>query len=167
MEKLCSICKVAVDSDDAPILAMGGFGNPRYLCKSCEQHLDGVTLGKNYDDIKKSMEILGERMTSSNIDDELTFDTMESIFESAKDRAERIKDGTYDFSCEDSNDEIVDDVPDDLKETEEDCRLDAEDEEEQKKQFERSRKFDKLFFYPLLGGMLIGMIAYIIIKKFL
>ena len=90
MEKLCAICKSNINSEDSSILVMGGFGNPRYICKDCEKHLDIITLGTQYGDIKKSIEILGERMTASNVDDELTFDTMESIFSTAKDRAEAI-----------------------------------------------------------------------------
>ena len=43
MHKLCSICSVPVDSENASILVMGGFGNPRYVCEECSQDLDLLT----------------------------------------------------------------------------------------------------------------------------
>jgi ethanolamine ammonia-lyase small subunit len=72
-----------------------------------------------------------------------------AITANAMDCAAAIRDGTYDFSlddtaCEPKEDEL-DDIPDELRETEEDAELDRRDEE-----FER--KFNKVFTWVSIGA---------------
>ena len=40
MKRNCSICLKRVEGDDAPVLAMGGYGNPKVLCDECEKIID-------------------------------------------------------------------------------------------------------------------------------
>ena len=88
------------------------------------------------------------------------------MFSDAKDRAEKIKSGEYDFSLDIEADD-ADDIPEELKETEEDKRLDEEERIETEKRNEIARKFDLFLFYPLIGAMFIGALAYIIITRFM
>ena len=163
MEKKCSICKQNVDSEQASILVMGGYGNPRYICSDCENHLDVMTCGRDCDEIKNSMQQLVERMSSSTVEDELVFETMESIFAKAKERAEQIAKNEYDFSVDEIDSEL-EEIPEELKETEEDRQLDADETAEIE---EKIRKFDKFVFYPLLGVVFAGFLAYLIFARFL
>ena len=139
MEKNCSICKRLTDSEDSPILVMGGFGNPKYLCPECARDMESVTEGKNYDEIKYAMDKIGEALSRSNCDDGQVIETVKSIFEEAGERAERIKSGEYDFESEEAQDtaeselDEADDVPEELRESEEDRLLDEHEEKVNKK----------------------------------
>ena len=166
MTKLCSICKKEINSEEAAILAMGGFGNPKYICDDCAEELDKVVRGKDYDEIMRSMAVISDKISRSSTDDQLTVDTVKSLFSDAKDRAEKIKSGEYDFSLDVESDD-ADDIPEELKETEEDKRLDEEERIETEKRNEIARKFDLFLFYPLIGAMFIGALAYIIITRFM
>ena len=167
MTKLCSICKKEINSEDASILAMGGFGNPKYICDDCAEELDKVVRGQDYDEIMSSMAVISDKISRSSIDDQLTVDTVKSLFSEAKDRAEKIKSGDYDFSLDAIEDDAADDIPEALKETEEDRMLDEEERIENEKRNEIARKFDLYLFYPLIGAMFIGALTYIIITRFM
>ena len=167
MAKLCSICKKDINSEDASILTMGGFGNPKYICDECAEELDKVMRGQDYNEIMTSMAVISDKISRSSLDDQLTVETIESIFWAAKDRAEKIKNGEYDFSMDFEDENFVDDIPEELKETEEDKRLDEEERIETEKRNEIERKFDLFLFYPLIGAMFIGALAYIIITRFM
>ena len=58
MEKKCSLCKKIVDSENAPILTMGGFGNPRYLCDECAANIEVMTTAREVDVIKANRPII-------------------------------------------------------------------------------------------------------------
>ena len=126
----CSVCGRKVE-ENAPILVMGAYGIPRFLCSKCEKNLDTATTSRDYDEIAEAMNILGENLSSSE-PDELTVETLNGILSEAGDRAKAIKYGSYDFSLDEQapEEEGYDDIPEDMKETEEDKAL---DEEEQKK----------------------------------
>ena len=74
---------------------------------------------------------------------------VKEILETAGKRAAAIRDGTYDFSLDDTASEPsadeLDDIPEELRETEEDAELDRRDEE-----FER--KFNKVFTWVSIGA---------------
>lgn len=135
MQKLCSICNKLVDSEIASILTMGGYGNPKYICDDCANDLDTATTAREYDEIKAAMDSIGEKMSKNNIDDELVIATVGELFLGAKERAKAIEQGTYDFSAENEVvdqpdteiDEVVEefDIPEELRESEEDKALDA------------------------------------------
>ena len=105
------------------------------------------------------MDSIGEKMAKNNIDDELVITTVGELFIGAKKRAKAIKEGTYDFSLdevpavtgEQQGDEEFD-IPEELRETEEDKELDAK--EEKKGAF-----FDKIFNWISLAVILGGLAA--------
>ena len=135
----CSLCKREVNKDEAPILAMGGFGNPRYLCDECSHDVDGAMGAKEPDAIEAAMKRISEKLSAVNTDDSLVIETVSSIFEQAGSRARQISEGTYDFSLDEKQEnEENTDVPEELRESEEDKQLDEEDKK-------KSDKFDKVF----------------------
>ncbi len=164
MQKLCCICKKTVDSETAPILTVGGFGNAKYLCDECVAELDSATTAREFDAVKAAMDSIGEKMAKNNIEDELVITTVGEVFISAKRRAKAIKEGSYDFSLDEADGTTVErggdeefDIPEELREIEEDKELDAQ--EEKKNAF-----FDKIFNWIslaiILGGL--GAVVYFV-----
>ncbi len=166
MEKLCCICKKAVDSETAAILTVGGYGNAKYLCEDCVEDLDNSTTAVEYDAIKSAMDSIGVKMAKNNIDDELVIATVGELFIGAKRRAKAIKAGEYDFSLDAANDtapvsdgEEEYEIPEELKETEEDKSLDATDEK-------RAAFFDKIFNWISLGILVAALAAVVYLVFF-
>ena len=160
--KQCAICDKPIDSENAPILTMGAYGNPKYLCDECAADLDVATLGTDYEQIAAAIERIGNRM--SNFDpDSITFKNVSVIMANAADRAKLIKEGTYDFALDEAVDEDeLDEIPEDMLETEEDRELDAKDVENQK-------KFDKIFNWISFGVVIaaLGFVVYKILDTYL
>ena len=173
MQKLCCICNKIVDSDTAPILTVGGYGNAKYLCEECSSDLDTATSARDFNTIKSAMDSIGDKMRKNNIEDELVIATVGELFVGAKKRANAIKDGTYDFSADEAGEVVSDDgsstpeegiesleefdIPEELRETEEDKQLDAEE----KKQ---GVFYDKIFNWISLGIIVaaLGALAYLV-----
>jgi hypothetical protein len=152
----CTICNREITSEDPRILTMGAYGTPKYLCDECSSDIDEVSCGRDYDKIAATMEKIGNLLANSN-PDKTTFETVNSIMEEAAERAKLIKSGEYDFSLDEyksDGEETFEDVPEELKETEEDRELDREDEE-------KLKKFDKFFNWVLVGAG-IGLVGFII-----
>lgn len=170
MEKLCSICKKTVDSETAPVLTVGGYGNAKYICEDCAALLDTATTAREFDAVKSAMDSIGEKMAKNNIEDELVIATVGELFIEAKRRAQAIKDGTYDFSLDeapvaaeqgsDEEEAPVEefDIPEELRETDEDKELDAADEK-------KSAFFDKIFNWISLA-LIVGGVAAIVYLVF-
>ncbi len=170
MEKLCSICKKTVDSETAPVLTVGGYGNAKYICEDCAALLDTATTAREFDAVKSAMDSIGEKMAKNNIEDELVIATVGELFIEAKRRAQAIKDGTYDFSLDEapvaaeqgSDEEEAPieefDIPEELRETDEDKELDAADEK-------KSAFFDKIFNWISLA-LIVGGVAAIVYLVF-
>jgi ribosomal protein L11 methylase PrmA len=116
----CCICFSKIESQNAPILTIGKLGNPRCLCPSCERLFDSATLGKTYDEVTEACREIGDTMTRCNADDETVFNEVNSIIAGAMERAESIKDGTYDFSLDEefiestNAEQIQEELPEEL-----------------------------------------------------
>ena len=159
--KVCSLCSNLTDENSA-ILVMGGYGHPRLICKECEEEIDELSLGKDYEKIKEAMNSIGEKLTAKEPED-LVLETVNGILETAAHRAEKIANGEYDFSMdEDGEEALEEDVPEELLETEEDKALDERDEKRQK-------KFDKIFNIVAIAVFagIIGFLAYKLISGLL
>ena len=151
----CCICSHTVDSEKADILAMGGYGIPRYLCEECVNELNTVTRGTDIVAINAAMDRLGEKMSDTGVEDRLVISTMKQIFTSSAARARAIEDGTYDFALDDAaDDDSFDEIPPELEESEEDKLLDEKDEI-------ASKRLDKVINWMSLI-VLAGVIGYLI-----
>ncbi len=139
------MCDVNIEREDAPVLSMGAAGNPRLLCDRCAGLLDTATLGRDFDEIKDAVEEIGNIM-ADNDPDGVTFSIVSSLMVDASDRAKAIRDGSYDFALDSQeNEDELDEIPEDMLESEEDIEKDKEEEE-------KLKKFDKFYNYALIGA---------------
>jgi hypothetical protein len=142
---------------------MGAYGTPKLLCPECAALVETVTAGKNYDEITAAMQALTERMSRANVDDRFTVATVTDLLAQSAERAQKIKDGTYDFALDEvESDEGFDEIPEELRETEEDRLLDE-------KEAEANEKFDKFMnkTWIIVGIVAVGYIAWRLIERFL
>ena len=159
MKRNCSTCLKRIENEEAPVLAMGAYGTPKLLCDECAELIEKMTLSKDYDEITEAINSIAGKMSAANIDDRVTLDTMTDMLESSAKRAQQIKDGTYDFALDEVEaDEGFDEIPEELRETEEDRLLDE-------KEAEANAKFDKFLNWTWIG-VAIGVVAFIIYKIF-
>ena len=154
----CSICQKGIESENPAVLVMGGGGNPRYICEECEGELDLITLGRDSETIYSARARLVSKLTRSAVDDTLTLSTLEDILASAEKRRLAIADGSYDFSEEDAAAECAlteDEVPPELRETEEDAEL-------VRKEEERNKKLDKITNVVCIAAiaLMVGFVIY-------
>ena len=136
---VCSICGKPIDAENAPILTMGAYGTPIHICDECAEDLDIITTSNDYDTIRASFAKIVKFIQKSQTKGEFVNETLQNILDEAMERAEKIKDGTYDFAIdEQSEEQSFDEIPEELAETEEDIKLDQEE-------AERNAKFEKIF----------------------
>ena len=151
--KSCSICLSPITNEEAPVLTMGAYGTPKLLCDECAAEIENMTRGTDYDSIVASMDEISHRMSESNVDDRVTMTAVtEMLVDSAK-RAQAIREGTYDFSLDELEEEDYE-IPEDMKETEEDRLLDE-------KERESSERLDKFMNWVWLG-VLIGVVGFLV-----
>ena len=161
MNSKCCICKAEVDGDNSAILTMSGYGNPRYLCDECDCEISTATEAAEIAQIRGAMDRISKKMTKNNVDDPTVLKSVEEIMREARERAEKIKSGEYDFSLdkEVSDDVSEEEIPEELRETEEDRELD-------RKEAEKNKRFDKIanivcltLFVAALGFLIYKIIA--------
>jgi uncharacterized protein YlaI len=148
----CCICDRQIEWDDAAVFAMGAAGNPRLLCDRCEQLVQTATLGRDFEQIEKAMDTLGKLMADGN-PDRITFETAKELMKDSYERAKAIKDGSYDFSLDEEEtlaEDELDEIPEELLESE-------EDKEQDKIEEEKAKKFDKV--YNILLIIVCGLVA--------
>ena len=157
MSKHCALCMQEVESDEPDILTIGGYGTPRYLCEDCASDIDTARMDRNYDNIIAAMDRVAKKISAANTaDDTVSMNTVKEIFTSANDRAEKIKDGTYDFSLDDEQHEEEFELTEEYAETEEDRELDRRDEEKQK-------RFDKIYGW-VAAAVIIAALGFVVYK---
>ncbi len=163
MKTKCSVCGASIESDECAILTMGGFATPRYICKPCEEDIDKASTSKDIEEAALAMERVGRKMADYNVEDKAVLDTVGEIMAAASERAEKIKNGIYDFSEEEDaiQDAEEEEIPEELRETEEDRELD-------RREAEANKKMDKITnwvcFVLLLATL--GFLAYRIIAAY-
>ena len=134
----CSICLESLNRDDAPVLTMGHYGYPRYICKDCEALIETALKSHEVSEAEAAIAKLGETVGNNSADDNAVLEAMEDIFKSATERVQAIKDGTYDFSLDEEDEsEGLEEIPEELLETEEDKKATEREEEV-------NRKFNKV-----------------------
>lgn len=141
---------------------MGAYGTPKYLCEECAELVEKITVGREYDEIAAAMDELTARMSKANIDDRVTVSTVTDLLTSAVERAQKIKEGTYDFSLDEAEEEVMEEIPEELQETEEDRLLDEKD-------AEAAEKFDRFLNWAWIGVGIaaLGYLAYFVITHWI
>lgn len=141
--KKCAICSAIIENEEPAILSIAGSGYVRYLCDGCAADMDEATLGRDFSSIEAAMDRIGKHLGDSKPDNG-TFKIVSGIMKRAADRAKAIRDGSYDFALDEEDSGNMEDIPEELLETEEDKLLDEQDAEKQK-------KFDKIFERIAIG----------------
>ena len=144
--KRCSICGKGNLSEDAPILAISGYGIPRCLCDDCAERIHIITYGKDTEDVSSASLALTADVAEHSIDDDLVYNTVTELLEYASDRAKKINEGTWDFALDEAEEE-PEELPEELLESEEDKLLDQ-------KEKEQSKRVDKVMNWVYLGVVL-------------
>ena len=153
MNKLCCICQHPIEKDDAPVIAMSGYGNPKCACERCEKLIDTATGSHDPEEISAACKSLGEALTKGNTGDEQIITAVNDIIYSAHERCNAIKDGTYDFSLDELDEEdSLEEIPEELLESEEDKQLDEEENE-------RAEKLDKVLNW-IWAGVMVAAVAF-------
>jgi hypothetical protein len=127
MAKYCVICKRPIEKEEPAVLTMGGFGVPKCICGQCEETIDKMTTGTDYEEIIESCVSLGESLTRGDTGDNSVIATVNGLIKNASERAAKIKDGTYDFSLDEKSDDEDFEITEDIAETEEDRALDEKE----------------------------------------
>lgn len=131
---VCSICGQGFESENPDVLTLGGFGNPRYLCPDCAQELDRATLSHDPGEIGEAIRAVGETFANNGNDDEVAMNAVNLCLSKAGERKKKIEAGTYDFADDAEDDGFdFDEIPEELREREEDAELDRVEEEAEKK----------------------------------
>lgn len=157
----CSICKKQINEENAPIIAMGGLGNPRYVCDECAAKLDVMTGGEDSEKIREAVASIADLMSKNDSEDPIAHNAVRSILMEASVRATSIENGTFSELFEsDSLDEEIDTIPEELLETEEDKELDRQEEI-------KNQKLDKVFNWISLGvfaAAVVGIVLFFILR---
>jgi uncharacterized protein YlaI len=159
----CALCGRIPEVEEPAVLTLGKYGKPRHLCEDCEAELDVATLGRDYDEIVDAIDRLGKKATTFGKDDPATLSTMKGILMNAAKRAAAIKDGEYDFDLDENpappegeeETEGFDEIPEELRETEEDRIADE-------KEAAVNKKWDKIITIvaAVVFIAVIGYLAY-------
>lgn len=159
----CCICDRFIEREDAPVFAMGAAGQPRLLCDSCEELVETVACGTEFEKIEEAMDKIGKLMADGN-PDRVTFTVANELMETASKRAKAIKDGSYDFSL----DEAESDAEDELEEIPEELLESEEDKEKDRIEAENSKKLDKIYNVLLIIACVVagGLIIYKALEYF-
>ena len=162
MGKNCCICKASFDGEAPAILTMGGYANPRYLCPECEGDFEDATTKRDIEAIAEAMDRIGEKLERANIDDKYVLDAIEDVLGEAKERAEAIKNGTYDFSIEDMPEESEEEEPEEEPELTEEEKLREAELERKQKIYDR---LTNIFCIAVIIAV-VGFIVYKAIDRF-
>ena len=152
----CAVCNAPVTEETPAILTMGGFGHPRYLCAACAARFDTVTEGREPDAIEEAMNRITADLAATGTEDEAAFETVKEILDTAAVRLAKIKEGTYDFSEDTETEEgELDEIPEELLESEEDRALDEAEEE-------KNKKFDSVLNWIWLGVAVVAVVLFVV-----
>ena len=149
MERCC-ICERAIEREDAPVLSMGGAGYARLLCDDCDRMLETATLGTDIKAIEQAMDRIGKIMADRD-PDPVTLATVSTLMFEASERAKAIREGSYDFSLDRAESEGMEEIPEELLETEEDKERDRIEEE-------KNKKFEKVYNFVLIGAIAVAVL---------
>ncbi len=147
--EICSLCGKKITNENAPVLTMGGYGIPRYLCDECAEEIDTATESRELESIAEAIESLGKKLNGSD-HDEATSQTMTDILNASAERYKAIREGNYDFEAdEDNNEQELEEIPEEMLESEEDKLLD----EQEEKKFKKYEKILNWVSAIVLGGL--------------
>jgi hypothetical protein len=159
----CSLCKRAIDGENAALLTVSGVGNKRYLCQECEALLTRALKSRELDEIGSAVSEIGTTMEISDVEDGVVIAEMNNILAFAKERAEKIEAGEYDFA----QDEDPEDEPlPEFENAEEEKPLSDEERAALEKRERISKLVDKITTWASIA-IIAGVVIYFIIRMIL
>ncbi len=155
----CSICTAEIDNTTAPILTMGAHVRPKCICEDCASDIETVNTSREYLEISAAFDRISDKLAANPVSDSSVNDAVTNILNFAAERAERIKDGTYDFSVDDAlASEELEEIPEELLETDEDKAKDERDEL-------AAKRLDKIMNF-VYAAIFVGVLVFALIKLF-
>lgn len=159
--KKCCICCAEV-SADADILAISAYGSERLLCPDCAKLLDTSLTSKDFEEIAAASDELAAKIERFSCDDELVLSELEKHFKSARERADMIRAGSYDFTLDEKPDEADESEP---------LHFEPEPELTEKELAEKAKKerIGKIFdtvFTVACGTIITAFVIFFIIRLF-
>ncbi len=160
----CCICGAEVGAD-ADILTMGGYGNERLLCSRCASLAGTAVSTRDFSEIAAAADELAFRVERFGCDDELALEALGELFAEAKERAEKIRLGTYDFSEEDAEAMRAEAESVEASLPEEEPQL-TEEERAALAKKEKIAKILDVLTYVIGGAAIAGIIIFFILRFF-
>ena len=159
MKNACAVCQAAFESDAPDVLFFSKSGSARYVCPHCAEIYEKATLSREPEEIENSLEALygyTDRLT-----DVATLEFLALSLGDAKKRLSDIRNGCYDFSLDEEEAPISEEIP-------EEYRPDEAIEKEAKEKAKRLTLFDRIvdILWILVGVGAAGYIIYTIIDLF-
>lgn len=152
----CSICLKGGLKEDAPVLTISGYGVPRCLCDECAEKINIITYGREPGEISDTIKDIAAEVADKSAEDRFVYDTVVGMLEYASDRLDKIEKDSWDFALDGAeSEEELEDIPEALKESEEDRLLDEVE-------AEKMKKMDKILnlVYPIAFVVLLGLLLY-------
>ena len=183
---ICSICLKKIDSENAPILTISGYGKPRYLCPHCEELVSVICESGDRKKVSEAIEKIGASLTVASVEDRPVFSALNEMIEDAKARLEnpevtdkegeeaRSAEEPCEVTCEDVAEDVIEegafaptageaeseddgfDIPEELRESEDDRKKDEADKK-------RGKIFDTVIGWAA-AAILIGAIVFFVVK---
>ena len=159
MKTACAVCQAAFESDAPDILFFSKSGSARYVCPHCAEIYEKATLSRLPEEIENSLEALygyTDRLT-----DIATLEFLALSLGDAKKRLSEVRNGTYDFTLDEDDTPISEEIP-------EEYRPDEAVEKEAEEKARRLTLFDRVIdiLWILIGVGAVGYIAYTVIDMF-
>jgi len=156
----CSVCRAEIECGEGAVLAVGGFGTPRFICDGCAADFDAATTEKEVGAIDAAIDRISKKMTASAADDDFVLVTVDALMKNARERREKIRLGEYDFSLDEVS-ESENGVPEELLESEEDIQ-------NEKIEAEKNAKYEKItnIVCAILAIGALGFVIYEMIMRF-
>ncbi len=152
----CSLCTANITAEEPPILTVGAYGTPKYLCEACASAIDDMTTSHELDKIAAAFDRIGTAIEQNTASEGTVNRVITEIMEKSRTRAERIKAGTYDFAEDEVEDEIPDELPEELLET-------PEDKADEEARAALERKIDKFTNIGFAVGIIAALI-FVLVK---
>lgn len=157
-EYKCSICNNPV-GDNAAILTLSGMGYPRYVCSDCDALLENISTGSDVDEISRSIDSISTKLANNarGMKDRIACETVGQIIRNGTERAEMIRNGTYDFAADEDAEEF--ELTEDMLENDED-RLQTQ--QEQRRNTRMDKVMDVIFIISLIIAVACAVYFFII-----
>lgn len=156
----CSVCNKEFDSESPDILTFSQKGSPRLICENCKDLYVTATKSHDPDEAENALQTL--RTMLAECDDLAVLELCNEEFPAAEKRIAAIRDGSYDFSDDATDTEAEPEIPEELRESEEDKKAYAEAEERLK----HDTLFDKITtgLWIVAGCVAVAAVIFTVIK---